>query len=334
MPGPDLLDALRAAGLLAGEAVRATPLGGGVSSEILLVEDCARRFVVKRALPKLRVRDDWFADVGRNRAEQDFFAYAAPVIPGAVPRILHADRAGGWFAMDYLGDGLVNWKAELLAGRADPDAARLAGATLGRLHRASWGDPAARDRFATLADFTALRISPYLLSTAERVPSVGRLLRDEASRLASCGIALVHGDYSPKNLLVGPGRLVVLDAETAWYGDPAFDAAFLLTHLHLKALPRAADPERVLALAGAFWGAYAGALGPRASAGLEARTAFLVLCLMLARVHGKSPVEYLPDPAPRRCVTDFACRHLPHPPGTIAALTEAWRGELPSSRQP
>jgi len=323
-----LLSALRAAGLITGPQPRLLPLTGGVSSDIFLVEDGARRLVVKRALPQLRVKDDWFADVGRNRVEQAFLAYAARFMPESVPEVLHADPGAGWFAMEFLGGELRNWKADLLSGRAEADVARRAGATLGRLHATSWGDPAAREAFATLVDFTALRIEPYLLSTAARVPAVGGILRAEAARLAATQLALVHGDYSPKNLLVAPGRLVVLDAETAWFGDPAFDAAFLLNHLLLKALHHAAAPEPLLALAAEAWQGYASALGPRADAELESRTAKLVLCLMLARVHGKSPAEYLTRDAQRAAVTDFAGRHLPHPPGTIAALTALWRDEL------
>jgi molybdopterin-guanine dinucleotide biosynthesis protein A/aminoglycoside phosphotransferase (APT) family kinase protein len=327
-PAAALMAELRDAGLLADPAARLTPLSGGVSSDIYLVDDGPRRFVVKRALAKLRVKDDWFADLGRNRVERDYLAYARKVVPEAVPGVIHADPARDWFAMEYLGGGLLNWKSELLAGRADAGAARLAGATLGRLHAASWGDPVARATFDTLGNFTDLRIEPYLLSTAERVPAVAQILREEAARLAATRVALVHGDYSPKNLLVGPGRIVVLDAETAWYGDPAFDTGFLLNHLFLKALHRSPDGDALLALVGEAWRAYAAALGGRADAALEARTVRLVLSLMLARVHGKSPVEYLTDPEKRRGLSDFACRHLARPPETVAGLASAWRAAL------
>jgi molybdopterin-guanine dinucleotide biosynthesis protein A/aminoglycoside phosphotransferase (APT) family kinase protein len=325
---PELAGRLRAAGLIRSAALRLTPMAGGVSSDIWLVEDEGRRFVVKRALAKLRVRDDWRADVGRNRTEQDYFDYAGRVAPEAVPRVLHASPGEGWFAMEFLGDGLLPWKADLMAGRADPAVARRAGEVLGRIHAASWGDPEARARFATLRNFTDLRISPYLLTTAARVPAVRGILEAEAERLGSTALALVHGDYSPKNLMVGPGRLVVLDAETAWFGDPAFDTAFLLNHLHLKALVHASAPGPFLDLAAQAWAAYASALGPGADRDLEARTARLVLCLMLARVRGKSPAEYL-DPAMGDRVADFACRHLPRPPATMAALSQAWLDALP-----
>lgn len=310
MTTAELLPHLQAAGLTSG-AVRVTPLTGGVSSDIVLVESDRGKIVVKAALEKLRVKDDWFADVSRNRVEQSFFEYAAPIIPDSVPRILGG--GDGWFAMEFLGD-MPNWKTSLLTGDADIATAQLAGEVLGRLHVASWLDDTARQRFDTLPNFHALRIEPYLLTTAERMPEVGHILRAEAARLAATKLALVHGDYSPKNLLVAPQRLIVLDAECAWFGDPAFDTAFLLTHLHLKALLH----PHAITLVPSFWSAYTAACGHD----LEQRTVRLLLCLLLARVHGKSPVEYLSE-AQRAFITRFVLTHFPNPP-SLAALTAAW----------
>lgn len=310
----DILPRLRDAGLIAGEA-SVTPLTGGVSSDISLIESDSASIVVKTALEKLRVKDDWFADVSRNRVEEAFFEYAAPIIPESVPRILGG--GDGWFAMEYLGD-IPNWKTALLTGDADVATARLAGEVLGRLHSASWLDDDARARFDTLPNFHALRIEPYLLTTATRVPEAAHILRIEATRLAETKLALVHGDYSPKNLLVGPQRLIVLDAECAWFGDPAFDTAFLLTHLHLKALlyPHA------IGLVPEFWSAYTAACGRD----LEQGTVRLLLCLLLARVHGKSPVEYLTD-AQRGSITRFVLAKLSQPP-SLAAITAAFHQTL------
>lgn len=305
-----LLAHLIQSGLAATDA-RLTPLPGGVSSDISLVESSSGTLVVKAALEKLRVKDDWFADVSRNRVEQNFFDYTAPIIPAHVPCIL--GRGEGWFAMEYLGE-MPNWKTKLLAGEADESTANLAGDVLGRLHAASWLDEAARARFNTLPNFHALRIEPYLLKTAERVPEVAPILRAEATRLAETQLALVHGDYSPKNLLVGPQRLIVLDAECAWFGDPVFDTAFMLTHLHLKALLH----PHTISLVPVFWSAYTHVCGHD----LEERTVKLLLCLLLARVHGKSPVEYLSEPQ-KAHVTRFVLAHLPHPP-SLAALTASW----------
>lgn len=307
----EIIPSLRAAGLIGGE-IDITPLTGGVSSDIVRVASDRGTLVVKRALRQLRVQDNWQADVSRNRVEQVFFDYAAPIMPAHVPRILGC--GDGWFAMEYLGE-MPNWKTQLLAGEVDVETARLAGEVLGKLHASSWQSDAVRSRFATLPNFHALRIEPYLLTTAARVPEVADILRAEAARLAETKLALVHGDYSPKNLLVGPQRLIVLDAECAWFGDPAFDTAFMLAHLHLKALLH----RDAIQLVPAFWSAYTQTCGHD----LEMRTVKLLLCLLLARVHGKSPVEYLSDEQ-RAFVTRFVLAHLPNLP-SLATMTASWK---------
>lgn len=327
-PDHDLLPKLRAAGLLAGsENADLVPLSGGVSSDILLVRPAtSRAFVVKRALPKLKVKDDWFADPARNRAEQDWFSYVARLLPASVPQLWHRDT--DWFAMEFLEGDLTLWKSELLAGRAHGPHAAAAGAFLGTVHRASWDDPVARATFATGRNFYELRISPYLVTAGERLPALRSHFLAEAERLGATELALVHGDYSPKNLMVGPNRFVVLDAEVAWFGDPAFDLSFLLTHLHLKALHRPDQADALLALVPAFWTGYCVALGPRADAAIEARTVRLLMLLMLARVHGKSPVEYLT--ADRQAIVTRALSpHVPVPPATLARFTAEWKAAIP-----
>jgi aminoglycoside phosphotransferase (APT) family kinase protein len=313
--------------LVGGAAMEVTPLPGGVSSDIYLVQTADRRFVVKAALPKLRVSADWHADISRNAVEKSYLEYAGTIVPGAVPRVLGGSAEAGWFAMEFVDQGFENWKQRLLAGDANPAHARLAGEILGRLHRASMNDPGVRSRFATWENFRALRIDPYLLATAERVPAARAALRAEAERLAGTQLALVHGDFSPKNLLVGANRLMVLDAECGWFGDPAFDTAFLINHFVLKALFHADKPQRLLALIPEFWLAYAAVMEP-ADPQLERRTVRLVLCLMLARVHGKSPVEYLPQPAQKTAVTDFVLSRLTQPPESVAELASAWGAQL------
>lgn len=322
-----LIDSLRAAGAVASDDVRIAPLSGGVSSDIFLVEDGSRRFAVKRALPRLKVRDAWFADISRNRVEQAYLEYASHVLPGSVPQILHSNPEAGWFAMEYLGDRFANWKSLLMSGQVDPLHAINAGETLGRIHAASWDNTEVASRFATLPNFHALRIEPYLLTTAARIPGSRAFLESEAMRLSETRLALVHGDYSPKNLLVSPERLVVLDAECGWFGDPAFDTAFLLNHLHLKALVHRMHPDPYLALVPAFWRSYVAALGQHVSADLEMRTVRLLLGLMLGRVHGKSPAEYLTTDDGER-ITRFVLKHMPDPPPMLSGFTEDWRATL------
>jgi aminoglycoside phosphotransferase (APT) family kinase protein len=328
----DLIPSLRAAGLVVSENPAIRVLSGGVSCDILLIEEGDRRIVVKRALEKLRVKDEWFADTARNRYEQAYMRYANEVAPGSVPRILHADGERNFFAMEYLGDGWANWKTELLAGRVEPRYARTAGETLAAIHRASWGDGALQERFATTPNFFKLRIEPYLLTTGTRNPALEPHFKAEAERLGGASLALVHGDFSPKNIMLdaGSARMAIIDCEVAWFGDPAFDIAFFLNHLLLKALHRPPVKESYLSLGTAFLEAYRPGLGGHWSAQFEARATRLLLMLLLARVDGKSPVEYLLNQTGKQgLVREFVARELPDPPATFAALAARWAAALP-----
>ncbi|MFT5467853.1 MAG: 5-methylthioribose kinase, partial [Verrucomicrobiales bacterium] len=213
-----------------------TPLTGGVSSDIYKVEDSDRVFVVKRALEKLKVADDWHADLSRNGFEVAYLNVVSRFLPEAVPKVLFHNPANGYFAMEHLGDGFENWKTTMLAGDCRIEHARRAGEVLGRIHRETWDDSELRAGFETTDNFHDLRLEPYLLKTAERHPDLSQQLLDEADRIRDTRRCLVHGDFSPKNMLFNGDRLVVLDCEVAWFGDPAFDVAFLLNHLMIKAL--------------------------------------------------------------------------------------------------
>jgi len=322
---PHLLDLLRADGVVRSAAARLTPLAGGVSSEIYRVDDGRDSFVVKRALPKLNVAAEWFADPRRNLHEQDYLRYVAAFLPGSVPRLRFASRDHCYFAMELIDGELANLKTELLAGRIDRSHAASAGRTLGTIHRHSAGDPEAIELFATTDDFWQLRIEPYLLATAEAHPRLAAALRAEAERLAACRSALVHGDYSPKNLLVSGERLVVIDCEVAWYGDPAFDLAFLLNHFCLKALYHApAHGARMQDAARAACEAYDEAWSNLpVVAVIAARASRLLPMLLLARVDGKSPVEYLTD-SQRQHVRRFAERKILTPRVKLAEMLESW----------
>jgi aminoglycoside phosphotransferase (APT) family kinase protein len=304
------------------ETPPATVLTGGVSSDIWKVELAGGPVCVKRALPRLRVAQVWEAPVERNRYEWRWMQAASRIVPGAAPRVLAHDDAGV-FAMEFL-DGARHplWKQELHAGRADPAFAATVGEHLARIHAATAGDAQVARDFATDASFHAIRLEPYLLATAVRHPDLGARLRELASRTAATREALVHGDVSPKNILVGPRGPVFLDAECAWYGDPAFDLAFCLNHLLLKCLWVPACAPRFLACFNAL---AAGYLGVYAPAGLEARAATLLPGLLLARVDGKSPVEYVTEEAQKARVREVARALLADPQDSLSAVRNAWQ---------
>ena len=314
------LDLLRADGVVRHCESRLVPLTGGVSSEIYLVEDGDDRFVVKRALAKLKVAAEWFADVGRNAHEREFIRYVSRFLPTAVPALRESPEGRDYFAMEFLGDGFQNWKQLLLKGEASVEHAAQAGELIAVIHRQSAGDEEAKCLFDTTANFIQLRIEPYLLATGVKHPDLQPLFEAEAARLAATRECLVHGDFSPKNILVNGGRMVLLDCEVAWYGDPAFDLAFLLNHFFLKALLHAPQEPGFRSMISAFWTAYQ---TTRRTPELGARVAHLLLMLMLARVDGKSPVEYLDAPR-QELVRDFVRTQLQAAHRSVSDLADAW----------
>jgi len=281
--------------IAAGEAFRSVELHGGISSDIWLVHRGEGSFVVKRAREQLRVSSDWRAPIDRGASEAAWLRYVAVVAPGYSPRVLAVDEESFAIALEYF-DTLKyrNWKEDLLAGRVDENFAWHLGDVLGRIHAASTITPGLAERFANQELFESLRIEPYLLSAADEVPEASTALEAVIEGLRGPGRALVHGDLSPKNILIGE-RPVILDAECATWGDPAFDAAFLLSHLAIKEihLPYSAGPLRQSAVA--FESAYLAAVEWEEPGEIGSRISRILPALVLARVAGASQVEYLSE---------------------------------------
>jgi tRNA A-37 threonylcarbamoyl transferase component Bud32 len=288
---------LAEAGLGGGVPKAIEPLTGGVSSDIVKVMLADGRWVcAKRALPKLKVASDWQAPLERNHFEAAWLRRAGAIVPGIAPTVLAEDEANGIVLLDYLPpDAFRLWKTELLAGRAAPATPARVGDALGRIHAATFDNATLAAEFATDQLFDALRLDPYLRTLAARQPALAEPILACLEATRASRLALVHGDVSPKNILVAKadGHPVLLDAECAWYGDPAFDAAFCLNHLLLKALHVRALAAVLPGQAMALYAAWIGHLPAAARADAARRTAVLLPCLMLARIDGKSPVEYL-----------------------------------------
>ena len=327
LPDP-ILGFLRKHGLAAADEVPpAAALSGGVSSDIWRVElggaAAGHSIVVKRALPRLRVAQLWEVPVERNRYERMWMETANAIVPGVAPKVLAADDTG-CFAMELL-ESYPLWKTELAAGRADRGFARQVGSCLARIHAATAGDPRCAAQFDTDANFHALRLEPYLLAAARVHPRHAAALTHLAERTAATRLALVHGDVSPKNILIGPQGPVFLDAECAWYGDPAFDLAFCLNHLLLKGLWVPVRRKAFLKCFDALSEGYLQGVAWEAPAAIEARAATLLPGLLLARVDGKSPVEYLTAGSDKDFVREIAGRLLQSPPAALAEIRNAWQ---------
>lgn len=253
-----------------------TALEGGVSATVALVGG----LVVKRPLGRLSVPMEWLADTGRVVAEATAMRRAS----GLAPRVMDLDRDSHVIVMEHVPG--VTWKDLLMAGDIDVDTAATVGRLLAGTHSL---DPAGLHDPDRVED---LRLDPYLRTAARHLPQYRDQLTFIADHLRECSSHLVHGDYSPKNLLVAGDRVTVLDWEVAHAGDPMFDIGFLLTHLICKAVVMPEHRDALGRCATAFMDAYVESSETRLD---EPRAAKILGALILGRTDGLSPLSYLDD---------------------------------------
>jgi 5-methylthioribose kinase len=295
-PG-DLLRYLRGAGRIGQtETPVFRTLPGGVSNKtVLLQREDGSSWVLKQALPKLRVKADWFSDPARIRVEALALHYLPQVTPpNSTPELLFEDVQQHLLAMEAVPEPHENWKEQLLSGRLDRDLVRQFGRLLANIHcRSHEQCQELLPVFESRVFFETLRLEPYYLYTAERVPAAARFLCSLAEENRRRRVSLVHGDYSPKNILVYQGRLVLLDHEVVHFGDPAFDLGFSLTHLLSKALYVREHRSQFLRAACEYWETYE-AEARRAPwlEGVRVRAVANTIACLLARTAGRSPLEY------------------------------------------
>lgn len=271
-------------------------LAGGVSNLVLRIDSDAGPFVLKQARPQLRTREEWFSDVTRIHREQDVMEALQPLLPaGVVPRVLHSDRARYLFAMEHAPEKARPWKELLLRGLTDGPVAELAGLTLGLIHQRSAERLADMNRFADRSAFEQLRIHPFYVRIQERYPALAEEIAPLVEAMRTATIAICHGDFTPKNLLVHDGGLTLVDYETAHLGEPCMDIGLFFAHLLLKAAARPRERELYFVLVTMAWEGYASVVTFEKPDALLARGIGHLGACLLARLDGTSPVDYLAE---------------------------------------
>jgi 5-methylthioribose kinase len=291
---------LREHGWVGAGPVCVEPLGGGVSNQVLRVVTDTTSFVIKQSRPQLRTQDPWYSDLSRIYREQEVMQALAPLLPGIVPEVLFVDRDNYAYAMSEAPPDAVPWKAELLAGQVDLAIGERAGQTLALIHETSAKDPDFAARFADLTVYAQLRIDPFYRRVQERRPEVAGEVAGIIEQMLTVKQALCHGDYTPKNFLIHDGRFTLVDYETAHFGDPTMDLGLWNAHILLKAARLPARRRDYQRLAQAFWRGYRVRFRPMDE--LERRGVQHLGALLLARIDGTSPVDYLPDETKRDAV--------------------------------
>ena len=314
-----------------GQRANLTPLTGGVSSDLWKVELPTETLCVKGSSAQLKVAHEWHAPTSRNAVECDWLAFAAAVCPGQVPR-RHRPRSRS----GPVRDGVP--AAGELPGLEGPAARRSRGRhrrTAGRRPRR----PAARGQRRRSGLRRAVRHRHQFRRAANQTVSARH--RGSASGPAGA-VDRAGGDdgpharrrrarrRQPEEHPLGPDGPVLLDAECAWFGDPAFDIAFCLNHLLLKSVKLPGHAAKLVAAARALAAGHARHIDWEPPEAFEARAVALLPALALARVDGASPVEYL-DTAQRQTIRGLGRALLRHPVTTLDELLDHWAAPAAST---
>lgn len=298
---------LQRVGLIDGPAT-AEALGWGVSNVVLRVTpERGPAVVLKQSRELLRTRVEWRSRLDRIWREADVLRLLGRIVPGTTPTLLYEERPNYLLVMEAIDKDHTVWKEALLRGQVDLTLGSRLGALLARIHTATWHDPAAAADFEDARAFDELRLDPYYRRLAVVHPTLGPVLGELIAAAQTRRNSLVLADFSPKNILLVPDGLRLVDFETGHYGDPPFDIGFFLTHLALKGVRSAPTDDRCFRLAQAFWSQYSAVMSPLTAGDAD----FEPLCVkhwaacLLARVDGKSPVDYL-DERQQALVRQFA----------------------------
>ena len=297
------------------DVVSVETLGWGISNTLVKVMTSDRNMVVKQSLEYLRVKEEWKADRKRIYTERECISLLEHSLePGSFPEIIYEDRPNFLFVMSSAPEGSMNWKELLISGDISSVIAEESGKLLRLFHNIDVKALGLKEVFNDLDAFIELRIDPYHRTVARLHSDVSNVVEREAERMLETQVSLVHGDYSPKNLLVFKNKPFLIDFEVAHLGNPVFDVAFMVNHLFLKSIYNVPKRQEFFEairqfLHGYYFpvaldyrkGSHDGSLrgevdwdeGSSDERVQETNLIKQIGCLMLARIDGKSPVEYI-----------------------------------------
>ena len=312
------------------EQIEIHNLAGGVSNKTVLIKRENREgWVLKQALAKLRVEVDWFSDPRRIHVEAlalKNLPYLAP--PETITPLVFEDREQNLLAMSAVPDPHSNLKTLFLSHTIVEDHLYQFGRLIGSIHLKSTPRPDLHMLFEDRAFFESLRVEPYYRYSAQQVPQAASFLNQLIEKTFARRLCLVHGDFSPKNILVHDGKLILLDHEVLHFGDPGFDIGFALAHLLSKAHHMPAHRERFISAAHIFWSAYTTTISPAAWAiDIDASASAHGVACTLARVAGRSKLEYL-TAEERTHQQMIMLKLMNDPPASVLQLIERFAAEL------
>lgn len=281
-------------------------LQGGVSCTTVLVQANEQDFIVKQALEKLNVAEEWLCDTNRIRIEMESNEVYHNLVPENAPKVVSYDADNYIFVREAAPASCRTWKSDLMSGLLDFEVATKVIQTLAIVHNKCAGDKEIEQGFADKSVFYNLRINPYIEFILHKHQDLTAYAKPVIDELMDSKITLVHGDYSPKNIILNERKVIVTDFEVAHYGHPCFDIGFLSNHLILKSIHMSSFGDAFLAMLRYVLKIYFDQINYIAKDQLESNFLKVLPLLMIARVDGKSPVEYIVKPEVKELVRSIA----------------------------
>jgi len=293
-------------------------LGGGVSNIVARIRSDQGVFVLKQALAKLKVKVEWLSDVERALVEKKVLQFLPQVIPGKTPRLIFDDPDNFLFIMESAPEGSLNWKQLLMQGDCDSEVAIQVGGFISEVHDKTKFNAEIALMFEERKYFHQLRIAPFFAYLVSSYPNLEKQINEHIEETWARRECLVLGDYSPKNILVYQDKIIPIDFEVAHYGDPSFDLGFLWTHLVLKGVHF--SDIRFIDLIQDTWKGYRTKAMDLAI--IEERGIRQLGFLLLARMDGKSPVEYYNSEEKKEIIRRLGQNIIINRPSQIAEVSD------------
>ena len=289
-----------------GENCCITYCGGGVSGTVAFVQSGGRDIIVKQALAKLKVAEEWLCDPNRMQIEMKSNEIYHRLVPDNAPAVYFYDHENYIFGREAAPEHCVMWKSDLLGGQLDFEVAEKAIRSLVIVHNACAKDKQVAEDFADKSIFHDLRISPYIKFLLPKYPQLAGFAEPVIAELMNSSITLIHGDYSPKNIMLDKRKIYIMDFEVATYGHPSFDLAFFSNHFILKSVKNRQYGAAYISMLEYMLNIYFDEMDYMDKTELEASFVRLLSLLMIARVDGKSPAEYITAPADKELIRKMA----------------------------
>ena len=274
--------------------VSITPLKGGVSCEIYRVDTKYKSYCVKKALKKLKVKKNWYADPIRSYYEFLWLKKAKKILPNSIPEVLHFNKKHNFLIIEYLDmKKFTNLKDDLLKGNVNIPVISTLSKKLCFIHASLKSTYNKKIFQPHNFNFINLRVDPYIIELIKEYPQLKNNIYEVASFLKNNHHTVIHGDFTPKNILVSKTEQIILDAEVANYGDPVFDIISLINHLIIKLIYVKKNKKLFINALKKSFNDYFSNVTWEDKQIIVKRSLSLIPLMILARIDGKSPAEYL-----------------------------------------